>query len=66
MAFTQTQLDALDTAIAGGTLTVEYDGKRITYRSLSEMLKLRDMMRSELGVTSTTTRTNLTEYDPSC
>ena len=37
MAYTQTQLDALDVAIAEGVLTVSYDGRTVTYRSLNEM-----------------------------
>jgi hypothetical protein len=50
MAFTQTQLDTLETAIADGVLSVQYADKRVTYRSLDEMLKLRDAMRRDLGL----------------
>ncbi|MGY8826831.1 MAG: phage head-tail joining protein [Candidatus Latescibacterota bacterium] len=39
--YTQTQLDALDTALAEGVLTIEYDGRRVTYRSLAEMQSIR-------------------------
>jgi hypothetical protein len=57
MAFTQAQLDALDAAIAGGELTVKYQDKQVTYRSLDEMTRIRDMMRKDLGlVTATSTR----------
>ena len=41
MAFTQTQLDELDKAIAEGVLTVSYDGRSVTYRSLAEMQTIR-------------------------
>ena len=41
MAYTQTQLDALDVSIAEGVLTVSYDGRTVTYRSLNEMLSIR-------------------------
>ena len=41
MAYTQTQLDALDAAIAEGVLTVSYDGRTVTYRSLQEMKSIR-------------------------
>jgi len=51
MAFTQAQLDALEEAIAEGVLTVKYIDKTITYRSLKEMLALREIMRKDLGVT---------------
>lgn len=50
MAWTPEQLVALDEAIAEGTLTVQYGDKRVTYRSLEEMLKVRQMMRAELGL----------------
>lgn len=50
MAYTQTQLDALEAAIAQGALKVKYENKEVEYRSLEEMLKLRDLMRSELGL----------------
>lgn len=48
MAFTTTQLTAIETAIASGELTVEYDGKRVTYRSMSELMQARDLIRAVL------------------
>lgn len=50
MAFSQTQLDALDTAISQGALTLSMNGRTVTYRSLTEMIQLRDTMRAELGI----------------
>lgn len=50
MSFTQTQLDALTEAIAEGTFKVKYQDKEVTYRSLEEMIKLRELMRQELGI----------------
>ena len=41
MSYTQTQLDALDVAIAEGVLSVSYDGRTVTYRSLAEMKEIR-------------------------
>ena len=41
MAYTQAQLDALDQAIASGTTVVSYDGKRIEYASLDDLLRAR-------------------------
>jgi len=49
MAWTQTQLDALEAAIAEGALSVQYADRRITYHSLAEMLRLRDQMRTDLA-----------------
>jgi len=37
MAYTETQAQALREALASGVLTVEYDGKRVTYRSVAEI-----------------------------
>lgn len=49
MAWTQTQLDALNEAIASGVTTVSHNGKTVTYRSLKEMMELRDRMQWELA-----------------
>ena len=57
MAFTQSQLDALESAIAEGALTVRLGDRMVTYQSLSEMLRLRDTIKSELGLPQTTART---------
>lgn len=54
MAWTQTDLDDLEdqiNAIASGT----YKDRGVTYRPISELLELRDVMRRELGVTGTNT-----------
>jgi hypothetical protein len=49
MAITQTQLDALDEAIASGTLEVWYDHKKVEYRSLDEMMQIRRWMQAEIA-----------------
>lgn len=41
MALTQTDLDALDTAIASSELEVEIEGRRVRYRSTAELLTAR-------------------------
>jgi hypothetical protein len=51
MAFTQQQLADLEAAIAEGVTTVSSNGRQVSYRNLSDMLKLRDAIREELGVT---------------
>lgn len=51
MAYTLAQLEALESAIASGALTVRYsDGKMVTYHSLAEMRNLRQEMQTELSV----------------
>lgn len=54
MAWTSGQLAALERAIASGAQTVEFEGQRTTYRSLADMLVIRDSMRRELGLTPKT------------
>lgn len=51
MAYTQTDLDALDAAIASGVLRVrDRNGSEIQYRNLDDMRRARDMIRGELGL----------------
>jgi hypothetical protein len=46
--FTITQLEAIEAALASGELTVEFDGKKVTYRSMNELRAARDLIRGEL------------------
>ena len=48
MAFTQSDLDALNDAIALGALKVKYADREVTYRSLSEMRDIRREMNAEV------------------
>ena len=48
MAFTLTQLNALEAALASGASSYFYDGKRLEYQSVDELIKVRDVMRAEL------------------
>ena len=48
--FTEENLKSLELAIAEGAKRVKYSDKEIEYRSLDEMLKIRDLMRKELGL----------------
>lgn len=50
MAYTQAQLDAIDEAIISGATSVSYEGKSVTYRSLDDMMRVRALMRQELGL----------------
>lgn len=58
MAYSQTDLDAIEESIASGTLKVKYADKEVTYRSLDELMKIRDMIRRSLGKTSTSGNLN--------
>ncbi len=54
--FSEAGLTAIEEAIAGGYLEVEYDDKRVKYRSLAELLQVRDLIRSKLGSGTVTRR----------
>lgn len=56
MAYTQTDLEKLEASIKQGVLTVKYKDHEVTYRSLDEMLQLRDLMRKELNLVPRTNR----------
>lgn len=49
MTWTQSQLDSIEEAIAEGSLRVRHDGREVTYRSLDDMIKIRDLIRGTLG-----------------
>lgn len=49
MAFTQTDLDNINAAIASGELRVRLQDKEVEYRTLSDMLKVRAVIENELG-----------------
>ncbi len=50
MAYTQTQLDKLEEALAQGVTSVRLNGRQVEYRSLEEMQRLRDNIRAELNI----------------
>ena len=49
MAFTQSDLDAIDAAIASGELTVSHNGRTVTYRSMDDLFKARDRINNLLA-----------------
>lgn len=49
MAFSPAQLIGIDNAIASGELEVEYDGKRVKYRSMGELMQARATIASDLA-----------------
>ena len=52
MAWTQTDLDALNQSIANGVTSVRYADRSVQYRSLNEMLTLRALMIDEIALPS--------------
>ena len=53
MAFTQTDLDAVNAAVASGELKIEVAGRMVMYRSIDELIKARDIISAELAATAT-------------
>ena len=62
MAFTQSQLDALEAAIATGTLEVRIGDKMVRYQTTVEMIRARDLLRDQLNAANPTSRTSLTGF----
>jgi hypothetical protein len=48
-AWNQGDLDALEQAIVAGHRSVKYADKEVQYRSLDEMIKIRDMVKRSLS-----------------
>jgi hypothetical protein len=61
MTWKQQDLDNLNEAIASGAMSVAYEGKSVTYRSVDEMLRIRAMIEKELGLGGTS-RTILPQH----
>lgn len=50
MSFTTDDLTAITSAIASGAMSVRYaDGRSVTYQSIDAMLRVRDLIRADLG-----------------
>lgn len=64
MSYTQGQLDALRDAYASGYLTVEYAGRRLTYRSRAEMAQIIATIEAALSPSTAPRRSSVAEYDP--
>jgi len=63
MAFTLSQLYAIEDGIASGSTTVSYDGKSVSYRSLDEMLRIRNILLRALGLVPSSSATVLAAHD---
>lgn len=59
----QEDLDALNAAIAQGTLRVQYGDKLIEYRSLNDMLRTRSIIMSDLGLANPRGGRKFAEFD---
>lgn len=53
MALTQTDLDSINAAISSGELSIRSsDGKQVTYRSIDELLKARQLAIDDIAAAS--------------
>ncbi len=52
MAFTENDLTAIEKALTSGTTRVKYQDKEVEYRSVSELIALRNQIKSELNASS--------------
>lgn len=48
MAFSLAQLDAIEAAMTSGELMVEFEGKKVQYRSMTDLVVARNTVRAEL------------------
>lgn len=49
MAWTQADLDAIKAAIAGGSVKVKYADREVQYQTLTDLLKIKNLIEKELG-----------------
>ena len=49
MAYTQSHLEALQEALASGTLTVTFEGRSMTYRSVQDLQRAISVVQSSLN-----------------
>lgn len=64
MAYSQADLDKLKRALASGVQTVEYNGRRTTFRSQAELMQAIATVEAEVGgASSSQIRSSLAEFD---
>lgn len=55
MAYSQSDLDRLDAMIASGTLEMTYDGKRVVYRDMDQLMQARTHVARQIGAANPVT-----------
>ena len=63
MAWTQSDLDAIDRAIASGELSVAYQDKRVLYRSMEELVQARGLIAGALDAASEAPRPSFRRFE---
>lgn len=63
MAFSSADLTAIEKAIASGVLRVQFSDRQVTYQSISDLFKVRDMIKNSLaGSTAGVTRSTFASF----
>jgi hypothetical protein len=62
MSFSYKQLEALEVAIASGTLEVRIGDKVVKYQTTSELISARDLVRDQLECVSCT-RSSVSSFE---
>jgi hypothetical protein len=64
VAFTQADLDALDASMqSGAPISIQFRDRKVTYDTIEEKLKLRQVMKDEIALaTGTSNRTSRVAY----
>lgn len=57
------QLVAIERSIASGALKVSYDGKSVEYRSITDLIMVRDDIKKALGLTPLPIRRTVAGYN---
>jgi len=52
LAYTQTDLDAIDTALLRGEKSVQFADRSVSYRDIAEIIEVRNIITAELGRTA--------------
>ena len=64
MAWTSTDLEAIETAIASGTSRVKFsDGREVEYRSVPDLLKARDAIKQAIAATAGRTMATYAKFN---
>jgi collagenase-like PrtC family protease len=62
-SWTESDVVALEQAIKAGVKEVYFGDKRVVYHSLSEMMRLLDVMRKEVGIADRNSGRKLAEFN---
>lgn len=62
VSYTLSEYQTLCRMIAKGVTVLEVNGERVTYRSLSEMLRLKGLMEDDLGLGGSAARRPRVHY----